>query len=97
MHQVTESKVLIWYRGGMPALNIEFTAEELAAVREEAAAAGKSVKAYVHDLSVREQQRRAFVAGAGEWYERLLPEFQDLWPESLPPELRKPESGQAAA
>lgn len=77
----------------MPALNIEFTVEELAAVREEAAAAGKSVKAYVHDLSVREQQRRTFVAGAGEWYERLLPEFQDLDPEDLPPELRKQEAG----
>ena len=89
-------QVPIWYRVEMPALNIPYTEEELAAIREAAAAAGKSVKSYVHDLSVREQQRRVFVATAGEAFERLLPEFQEFYPEDLPEHLRKAGTSQAA-
>ncbi|MFH8370154.1 hypothetical protein [Streptomyces sp. NPDC018031] len=69
----------------MPALNIEFTEEELAAIREAAAADGKSVKAYVHDLSVREQQRRLFVQHAAKFWNDHIEEFDEAFPEEVPP------------
>ncbi|WKX73891.1 hypothetical protein [Streptomyces sp. XD-27] len=69
----------------MPALNIEFTDEELAAIREAAAADGKSIKAYVHDLSVREQQRRVFVQHAVKFWNDHIDEFDAAFPEEVPP------------
>ncbi|ARZ71384.1 MULTISPECIES: hypothetical protein [Streptomyces] len=68
----------------MPALNIEFTEEELAAIREAAAADGKSIKAYVHDLSVREQQRRRFVERAAKFWNEHIEEFDAAFPEEAP-------------
>ncbi|MFF7250726.1 hypothetical protein ACFZBU_43500 [Embleya sp. NPDC008237] len=65
----------------MPALNIEYTDEELAAVREAARLGGKSVKAHVHDLSVSEAARRNFVTGAATFVTDHLAEFQDAFPE----------------
>ena len=38
----------------MPSLNVSFTEEELEGVRAAAAAEGKSLKQYLHDLGVRE-------------------------------------------
>jgi hypothetical protein len=68
----------------MPALNIEYTEHELAAIREAAAADGKSVKAYVHDLSVREQKRRTFVSHAVAFWNEHLEEFDAAFPEDTP-------------
>ncbi|KJK58037.1 hypothetical protein [Saccharothrix sp. ST-888] len=68
----------------MPALNIEYTEPELAAIREAAAADGKSVKAYVHDLSVREQQRRSFVRHAVAFWNAHVEEFDAAFPEDAP-------------
>ncbi|MFI5530602.1 hypothetical protein ACIA8O_18885 [Kitasatospora sp. NPDC051853] len=68
----------------MPALNIEYTEHELAAIREAAAADGKSVKAYVHDLSVREQQRRVFVNRAVAFWNEHVEEFDAAFPEDAP-------------
>ncbi|RLU81212.1 hypothetical protein CTZ27_33680 [Streptomyces griseocarneus] len=76
----------------MPALTIEFTDEELAAIREAADADGKSVHAYVHDLSVREQQRRRFVESAAAFWNEHLAEFDDAFPDEAP----RPEGGAAA-
>ncbi|MFF2143918.1 hypothetical protein [Kitasatospora sp. NPDC058190] len=68
----------------MPALNIEYTEHELAAIREAAAADGKSVRAYVHDLSVREQQRRVFVDHAVAFWKAHQAEFDAAFPEDAP-------------
>ncbi|GGR11490.1 hypothetical protein ACH4U6_30365 [Streptomyces netropsis] len=69
----------------MPALNVEFTEQELADIREAAAADGKSIKAYVHDLSVREQQRRRFVERAAKFWNENMAEFDAAFPEEAPP------------
>ncbi|MFH9352039.1 hypothetical protein [Kitasatospora sp. NPDC017646] len=68
----------------MPALNIEYTEHELAAIREAAAADGKSVKAYVHDLSVREQRRRVFVDHAVALWKDHRAEFDAAFPGDAP-------------
>ncbi|MDH6703969.1 MULTISPECIES: hypothetical protein [unclassified Kitasatospora] len=68
----------------MPALNIEYTEHELAAIREAAAADGKSIKAYIHDLSVREQQRRVFVDHAVAFWRSHRAEFDAAFPEDAP-------------
>ncbi|MFE7587842.1 hypothetical protein ACFU6K_00465 [Kitasatospora sp. NPDC057512] len=68
----------------MPALTIEYTEHELAAIREAAAADGKTVKAYVHDLSVREQQRRVFVDHAVAFWKAHRTEFDAGIPEDAP-------------
>ncbi|MFJ8626110.1 hypothetical protein ACIRD3_25185 [Kitasatospora sp. NPDC093550] len=64
----------------MPALTIEYTEHELAAIREAAAADGKSVRAYIHDLSVREQRRRVFVDHAVAFW-KAQPECGAEFPE----------------
>ncbi|MET7439425.1 hypothetical protein ACWERY_21410 [Streptomyces sp. NPDC004082] len=79
----------------MPSLNVSFTDEELEGVRAAAAAAGKSLKQYLHDLGVREMQRKQFVDGAGVWAERLRGEFDDAFPDEVPPSERR--DGAAAA
>lgn len=69
----------------MPALNITFTDDELEAVRAAAAAEGKSLKQYLHDLALREQQRALFVryaAGFGAQHQR---EFDEAFPDEVPP------------
>ncbi|MER7578973.1 hypothetical protein [Kitasatospora sp. NPDC097691] len=68
----------------MPALTIEYTEHELAAIREAAAADGKSVRAYIHDLSVREQQRRAFVDHAVAFWKSDRTESDAPRPEDAP-------------
>ncbi|MER6208692.1 MULTISPECIES: hypothetical protein [unclassified Streptomyces] len=78
----------------MPSLNVSFTEEELEGVRAAAAAEGKSLKQYLHDLGVREMQRGRFVAGASAWAERLRGEFDDAFPDEVPPSER---GGAAAA
>ncbi|MFD4413218.1 hypothetical protein ACFVXW_09525 [Streptomyces sp. NPDC058251] len=78
----------------MPSLNVPFTDEELEGVRAAAAAEGKSLKQYLHDLGVREMQRRQFVVGATAWAERLRGEFDDAFPDEVPPSER---DGAAAA
>jgi len=79
----------------MPSLNVSFTDEELEGVRAAAAAEGKSLKQYLHDLGVREMQRRQFAAGAGAWADRLREEFDDAFPDEVPPAERA--DGAAAA
>lgn len=59
----------------MPALNIDYTEDELAIVRASAAADGKTVKQYVKDASIRERQRRAFVAAATRFWQDHVEEF----------------------
>jgi hypothetical protein len=65
----------------MPSLNVSFTEEELEHVRAAAAAEGKSLKQYLHDLGVREHQRRQFVAGALDWGDRLRAQFDEAFPD----------------
>ncbi|MFC5720891.1 hypothetical protein ACFP1Z_12010 [Streptomyces gamaensis] len=69
----------------MPSLNVTFTEEELEAVRAAAAAEGKSLKQYVHDLSVREHQRRQFVRHAVAWGQEHREEFDRAFPDEVPP------------
>ncbi|WP_336317795.1 hypothetical protein [Streptomyces lavendofoliae] len=68
----------------MPSLNITFTDEELAEVRAAAAAEGKSLKQYVHDLPLRERQRRQFVRYAVSWGEAHRAEFDEAFPDEIP-------------
>ncbi|MFI9778605.1 hypothetical protein ACIHCV_28490 [Streptomyces sp. NPDC051956] len=77
----------------MPSLNVSFTDEEMEAVRAGAAAEGKSLKEYLHDLGVRELQRKQFVAGASAWADRLRSEFDEAFPD----EAASPGSPAAAA
>ncbi|MFD9467225.1 hypothetical protein [Streptomyces sp. NPDC060027] len=72
----------------MPSLNVTFTDEEMEAVRASAAAEGKSLKQYMHDLGVREMQRKQFVAGAASWADRLREEFDEAFPDEIPPSQR---------
>lgn len=69
----------------MPALNITFTDDEMEAVRAAAAAEGKSLKQYVHDLPLRERQRGVFVRYASAFGEHHRGEFDDAFPEEVPP------------
>ncbi|MER5878719.1 hypothetical protein ACFWFU_24235 [Streptomyces sp. NPDC060235] len=78
----------------MPSLNVSFTEAELEGVRAAAAAEGKSLKQYLHDLGVREMQRRQFVSGATAWADRLREEFDEAFPDEVPPAER---DGAAAA
>lgn len=73
----------------MPSLNVTFTDEELQEVRAAAAAEGKSLKQYVHDLPLRERQRRQFLRYAVSWGETHQAEFDDAFPEELPPTSRE--------
>jgi hypothetical protein len=68
----------------MPALNVEYTTDELAALRAAAAADGKSVKAYVHDLSVREQHRQAFVSRAAAFFDENVDAFDAAFADDAP-------------
>ncbi|MFE4416483.1 hypothetical protein ACIQFZ_36850 [Streptomyces sp. NPDC093064] len=79
----------------MPSLNVSFSEEELEGVRAAAAAEGKSLKAYLHDLGVREMHRKAFVAGASSWAEKLRGEFDEAFPEEIPPSRRGDEAAAA--
>ncbi|GGT02147.1 hypothetical protein [Streptomyces chromofuscus] len=72
----------------MPSLNVPFTDEEMEGVRAAAAAEGKSLKQYLHDLGVREMQRKRFVAGAASWADRLREEFDEAFPDEIPPSER---------
>ncbi|MDT0310258.1 hypothetical protein RM780_25375 [Streptomyces sp. DSM 44917] len=69
----------------MPSLNITFTDDEMEAVRAAAAAEGKSLKQYVHDLPLREQQRLQFVRFAAGWGEQHAEEFDEAFPDEAPP------------
>ncbi|MET8582229.1 hypothetical protein ABZX39_15265 [Streptomyces collinus] len=69
----------------MPSLNVSFSDEEMEGVRAAAAAEGKSLKQYLHDLGVREMHRKRFVAGAVAWADRLRDEFDDAFPDEIPP------------
>ncbi|MCJ1676451.1 hypothetical protein MTF65_03620 [Streptomyces sp. APSN-46.1] len=69
----------------MPSLNITFTDEELEEVRAAAAAEGKSLKQYVHDLPLRERQRRQFVRYAAAWGEMNRAAFDEAFPDEIPP------------
>ncbi|MGW1195575.1 hypothetical protein ACWD4B_06885 [Streptomyces sp. NPDC002536] len=69
----------------MPSLNVTFTDDELEAVRAAAAAEGKSLKQYIHDLSVREYQRRQFVRHAVDWGLEHRAEFDEAFPDEIPP------------
>ncbi|MGW1365256.1 hypothetical protein ACWCQP_48960 [Streptomyces chartreusis] len=68
----------------MPSLNVPFTEEEMEGVRTAAAAEGKSLKQYLHDLGVREMQRKRFVAGAASWADKLRAEFDEAFPDEVP-------------
>ncbi|MGW6060336.1 hypothetical protein [Streptomyces sp. NPDC055189] len=72
----------------MPSLNVSFSDEEMEGVRAAAAAEGKSLKSYLHDLGVREMQRKQFVAGAAKWADRLQAEFDAAFPDEVPPTQR---------
>ncbi|WP_416973738.1 hypothetical protein [Streptomyces sp. 4F14] len=72
----------------MPSLNVTFTEEEMDGVRAAAAAEGKSLKQYLHDLGVRELRRKQFVAGAASWAEKLREEFDQAFPDEVPPSQR---------
>lgn len=78
----------------MPSLNVTFTDEEMEGVRAAASAEGKSLKQYLHDLGVREMQRKRFVAGATAWADRLRDEFDEAFPDEFPP---RHHNGAAAA
>ena len=76
--------VPIGYHAGMPALNVTFTDEEMEAVRASAAAEGKSLKQYLHDLALREQQRAVFVRYATAFGEQHRGEFDEAFPDEVP-------------
>ncbi|MFF9262237.1 hypothetical protein [Streptomyces longwoodensis] len=78
----------------MPSLNVSFSDEEMEGVRAAAAAEGKSLKQYLHDLGVREMHRKQFVAGATAWADRLRQEFDEAFPDEAPSARR---GGVAAA
>ncbi|WP_328825865.1 hypothetical protein OHT77_00505 [Streptomyces sp. NBC_00252] len=65
----------------MPALNVEFTEDELTRLRGRAALAGRSLKQHVHDVTVQEADRLAFVEGAVEEAARVLPGVTARFPE----------------
>ncbi|SEF04037.1 hypothetical protein SAMN05216489_09858 [Streptomyces sp. 3213] len=69
------------YLGSMPALNVEFTEDEMARLRERAALTGRSLKQHVHDVTVEEADRLAFVEGAVEEAARVLPGVVARFPE----------------
>lgn len=73
---------------GMPSLNVTFTDEEMEGVRAAASAEGKSLKQYMHDLGVREMHRKRFVAGATSWADKLHAEFDEAFPDEVPPSQR---------
>lgn len=68
----------------MPSLNVPFTEEEMEGVRAAAAAEGKSLKQYLHDLGVREMHRKRFVVSAASWADRLRSEFDEAFPDEIP-------------
>ncbi|MWA07758.1 hypothetical protein E5671_00710 [Streptomyces sp. BA2] len=74
---------------------MSFSEDEMEGVRASAAAEGKSLKQYLHDLGVREMQRKLFVAGAIAWADKLRGEFDEAFPEEVPPTRRG--DGAAAA
>lgn len=67
----------------MPALNVEFSPDEMARLREQATVAGKSLKQHVHDVTVEEADRIAFVDGAIAEAERILPGVTDRFPAGM--------------
>ncbi|MFF2518859.1 hypothetical protein [Streptomyces sp. NPDC058086] len=67
----------------MPALNIEFTPEEMVRLRSRAKITGKSLKEHVHDVTVEEADRIAFVEGAAAEAERILPGVMERFPAGL--------------
>ncbi|MBQ0855093.1 MULTISPECIES: hypothetical protein [Streptomyces] len=69
----------------MPSLNITYSDEEMQELRAAAAAAGTSLKQYVHDLSLRERQRQQFVRYAVSWGELQRAEFDEAFPDEIPP------------
>ncbi|WP_199546339.1 hypothetical protein [Streptomyces sp. N35] len=80
----------------MPSLNVSFEDEEMPGLRAAAAAEGKSLKQYLHDLGVREPQRLQFVAGAQTWADKLRGEFDEQFPEEIPPASRTVQGADAA-
>ncbi|MER6046072.1 hypothetical protein ABT168_01015 [Streptomyces sp. NPDC001793] len=79
----------------MPSLNVTFTDDEMQEVRAAAAAEGKSLKQYLHDLPLRERHRLQFVRHAVSWGEDHRAEFDDAFPDEVPPAGRRGE-GRAA-
>ncbi|MFJ9761021.1 hypothetical protein [Streptomyces sp. NPDC101149] len=67
----------------MPALNVEFSPEEMDRLRQRAALAGKSLRAHAHDVIVEEADRIAFVEGAAAEATRVLPGVMEHFPEGL--------------
>ncbi|MEU6519940.1 hypothetical protein [Streptomyces sp. NPDC046978] len=67
----------------MPALNVEFSPEEMDRLRQRAALAGKSLRAHAHDVIVEEADRIAFVEGAAAEAARVLPGVMEHFPEGL--------------
>ncbi|MER7986744.1 hypothetical protein ABTY53_14245 [Streptomyces noursei] len=72
-----------------------FTDDETHEVRAVAAAEGKSFKQYLHDLPLREQHRLQFVRYAVAWGEGHRSEFDEAFPDEVPPAARGGE-GRAA-
>ncbi|MGW0650611.1 hypothetical protein ACWD4T_17645 [Streptomyces umbrinus] len=72
----------------MPSLDVSFTDEEWKGLCAAAAAEGKSPKQYLHDLGVREMHRTQFVVGAARWADRLRSEFDEAFPDEIPPPQR---------
>ncbi|MFR0355216.1 hypothetical protein [Streptomyces sediminimaris] len=64
----------------MPALNVEFTDDEMARLRARAALTGRSLKQHVHDVTVDEADRITFVDGAVAEAERVLPGVEARFP-----------------
>ncbi|MBO0511567.1 hypothetical protein [Streptomyces beijiangensis] len=65
----------------MPAINIEFTVEELDRIKARAASANKSMRAHAHDVLVDEADRLAFVEGAAAIARRMLTDAMARFPE----------------
>lgn len=69
----------------MPALSISWSDEEFEAVRAAAEAEGKSLKQFVHDLPLRERQREMFVRYAAGFGHDHRGEFDEAFPDEVPP------------
>ncbi|AKA01219.1 hypothetical protein SAZ_00615 [Streptomyces noursei ZPM] len=75
----------------MPSLNVTFTDDEMHEVRAAAAAEGKSLKQYLHDLPLRETHRLQFVRHAVTWGADHQAEFDEAFPDEVPPPVRREE------
>ncbi|HSA53959.1 MAG TPA: hypothetical protein VLH10_28095 [Yinghuangia sp.] len=85
----------------MPALNVEFSDDELAALRSAARDSGKTLKAYVRELVDGDLAERRAQARASEVFRTFVAEnaaaFDEAFPEDAPGRPGEHQAGRGAA